>query len=235
MLGAARISANRGVKRMSAKDFIAGQLRRPTGCFGRYIAARYMTWVNVEINQRTLEALSVLPDDRILEVGPGPGDLMNRIVPMVPRGSVTGVDFSPEMIDVCSKRFAALIESGRIELRCASADAMPFAGDQFTKACTVHTIYFWPDPAAVFREFWRVLRERGRLVVAFFPVVALEKLRATAAFARYDGEEVARLMEQAGFRDIRVVAGKDRRGEFLCVAGSKHANSPRQVQSQSRI
>jgi hypothetical protein len=30
-------------------------------------------------------------------------------------------------------------------------------------------------------------------------------------------------MEQAGFRDIRVVAGKDRRGEFLCVAGSKHA------------
>jgi ubiquinone/menaquinone biosynthesis C-methylase UbiE len=148
---------------------------------------------------------------------------MNRIVPMVPRGSVTGVDFSPEMIDVCSRRFARLIASGRIELRCASADAMPFTGDQFTKACTVHTIYFWPDPAAVFREFWRVLRTGGRLVVAFFPAMAMEKLRATAAFARYDGDEVARLMEGAGFRDIRVLAGKERRGEFLCVAGSKHA------------
>jgi ubiquinone/menaquinone biosynthesis C-methylase UbiE len=182
-----------------------------------------MTWVNWQINQRTLEALSVLPDDRILEVGPGPGDLMNRIVPMVPRGSVTGVDFSPEMIEVCSRRFAPLIESGRIELRCASADSIPFADNQFTKACTVHTIYFWPDPAAVFSEFWRVLRAGGRLVVAFFPVVTMERLRATAAFARYGGEEVARLMEQAGFRDVRVVAGKDRRGEFLCVAGSKRA------------
>jgi hypothetical protein len=30
-------------------------------------------------------------------------------------------------------------------------------------------------------------------------------------------------MEQAGFRDIRVLAGKERRGEFLCVAGRKHA------------
>jgi ubiquinone/menaquinone biosynthesis C-methylase UbiE len=207
---------------MGAKDFIAGQLRRPTGYFGRHIAARYMTWVFVQINQRTLEALSVLPDDRVLEVGPGPGDLMNRIVPMVPRSSVTGVDYSPEMIEFCSRRFASLIESGRIELRCTSADAMPFAGDQFTKACTVHTIYFWPDPAAVFREFWRVLRAGGRLVAAFFPLVATEKLRATAAFARYDDEEVARLMEQAEFRDIRVLAGKDRRGEFLCVAGSKH-------------
>ena len=208
---------------MSAKDFIAGQLRRPSGYFGRHIAARYMTWVNVQINQQTLEALSVQPGDRVLEVGPGSGDLMNRIVPMVPRGTVTGVDFSPEMIDVCSRRFASLIGAGRIELRCASADAMPFAGDQFTKACTVHTIYFWPDPAAVFREFWRVLRAGGRLVVAFFPVVAMKELRATAAFARYDGDEVARLMEQSGFRDIRVLAGKDRRAEFLCVAGGKHA------------
>ena len=212
-----------GISQMGLQDFIAGQLRQPTGFFGRHIAARYMTRVNVEINQRTLEALSVQPDDRVLEVGPGPGDLMNRIVPMVPRGSVTGIDFSPEMIDVCSKRFAPLVESGRIELRCASADAMPCAGGQFTKACTVHTIYFWPDPSAVFREFWRVLGTGGRLVVSFFPVVAMEKLRATAAFARHDGDEVARLMEQAGFRDIRVLAGKDRRAEFLCLTGSRHA------------
>jgi SAM-dependent methyltransferase len=100
---------------------------------------------------------------------------------------------------------------------------MPFAGDQFTKACTVHTIYFWRDPAAVFREFWRVLRTGGRLVVSFFPVVAMEELLATEAFARYEGEDVVRLMEGAGFRDIRVLAGKERRGEFLCVAGRKHA------------
>jgi len=208
---------------MRPKDFIAGQLRRPTGFFGRHIAARYMTWVNVEINRRTLETLSVQPDDRVLEVGPGPGDLMSRIVPMVPRGSVTGVDFSPEMIDVCSRRFSRLIESGRVELRCASVDAMPFAGDHFTKACSVHTIYFWTDPAAVFREFGRVLRSGGRLVVAFFPAVAMERLGATTAFARYDGDEVARLMEKAGFRDIRVLAGRERRGEFLRVAGSKRA------------
>jgi arsenite methyltransferase len=170
-----------------------------------------------------LEAMSLQPDDRVLEVGFGPGDLMSRIVPVVRRGSVTGIDFSPEMIDVCAKRFAPLVEAGRVELSCANADALPFAPDQFTKACTVNTIYFWPQPTAVVGEFWRVLRTGGRLVVSFMPRVTMKKLSATPAFALYDGDEVARLLEHAGFRDIQLIRGEDRRGEHLCVVGDKLA------------
>ena len=208
---------------MGVQDFIAGQLRKPTGFFGRHVAARFMRWANAEINLRTMDALSLQPDDRVLEVGPGPGDLMNRIVPMVPRGSITGIDFSPEMIDVCAKRFATLIESRRVELRCANADALPCSTDQFTKACTVNTIYFWSEPGAVVGEFWRVLRTGGRLVVSFRPRVTMKRLTETPAFALYDGDEVAGLLEHAGFRDLQLIRGEDRRGEFLCAVGSKLA------------
>ena len=209
---------------MGVQDFIAGQLRKPTGFFGRHVTARFMSWANAEINLRTMEAMSLQPDDRVLEVGPGPGDLMNRIIPMVPSGSVTGVDFSPEMVEVCTTRFAPLVASGRVELRFANADALPCAPGQFTKACTVNTIYFWPEPAVVVGEFWRVLRTAGRLVVSFRPRVTMKKLSATPAFALYDGEEVARLLERAGFGDIQLIRGEDRRGEHLCVVGDKRAD-----------
>jgi predicted methyltransferase len=87
----------------------------------------------------------------------------------------------------------------------------------------VNTIYFWPQPAIVFDELFRVLHADGRLVVSFRTPAALDRQRASPAFARYDGDEVARMMEQAGFGGIAIVPGSDRGGDFLSVAGNMPA------------
>jgi ubiquinone/menaquinone biosynthesis C-methylase UbiE len=208
---------------MGVQDFIAGQLRKPTGFFGRHVAGPLMARVNTEINHRTLAALSLQRDDRVLEVGPGPGDLMARLAAVATEGSVTGVDFSPEMVGVCSRRFASLIESGRIELRCANAEALPYPVGRFTKACTVNTIYFWPEPTAVLREIGRVLEPGGRLAVSFFPTATMKKLRSNAIFALCDGDQAAGLLREGGFCDIEIIPGKDWRGQFLCVVGRQPA------------
>src|SRR5258706_4757445 len=113
------------------------------------------------MNQLTLASLDLKPDDRVIEVGFGGGDLINRMVSVVTQGCIAGVDFSPEMVEVCTKRFAPLMGTGRIELRCASADRLPYASEHFTKACTVHTIYFWPDPLGPLSELRRGVRAGG--------------------------------------------------------------------------
>ena len=76
----------------------------------------------------------------MLEVGFGGGDLIAHIEPFVPEGSVAGVDFSPDMVAACAKRFAALVQSGRVEFLCARAEELPYADGHFTKACTVNTV-----------------------------------------------------------------------------------------------
>lgn len=206
---------------MGLGRFVASQLRKPSGLIGRIIA-RILNHGNAPMNDLTVKLLDLTPDDHVLEIGFGGGDLINRMVPLVTRGRIVGVDFSPEMTAMCMKRFGALVRTAKVELRCASAEDLPYTSDEFTKACTVNTIYFWPDPVASLKELWRTLRESGRLVVCFNPRTTAQKLPYTKyGFTLYDPAQVRRLLEEAGFRDIQMVAGSSRLGQFMCAVCTK--------------
>ena len=209
---------------MGAWEFIAGQLRSPSGAFGRYVMPRFFNRSSAAINQTTLAALALEPEDRVLEVGFGGGDLIAHIEPFVPRGSVAGVDFSPDMVAACEKRFAPLVQSGRVELRCAPAEQLPYPDGRFTKACAVNTVYFWPDPAVPLGELSRVLSAGGRLVVSFSIPAAIGGLPFTKhGFTLYEPDQIRGLLEDAGFGDIRMVPGSGRRGAFVCAVATKRA------------
>lgn len=209
---------------MGRHSYIAEQLRKPSGFYGKYVLGRFMNKANADLNAQTLALLELQPDDDVLEVGFGAGDLIGRIAPLIHQGSVVGVDHSPDMGALCRKRFAGYIEDGKVELVCASAEALPFDADRFSKICAVNTIYFWSKPAIVFDELWRVLRPSGRLVMGFLPRSTMGQFEeADYGFTLYEAEEVERLFRKAGFRDVKTVTGTDKRGEFACVVGQKHA------------
>lgn len=208
---------------MGLSKFLASQLRNPSGFFGKFVMSRFFNRSSVAINQLTLASLVLEPGDRVIEVGFGAGDLLNRMAPVVSKGSIVGVDFSADMVAVCAKRFASLVQAGCVELRCASADDLPYAADHFTKACTVNTIYFWPDPAVPLKELWRVLSVGGRLVVGFSPPAALQRLPVTKhGFTLYEPDHIRCLLEDAGFASIEMIPGSGPRGEFVCAVGTKH-------------
>ena len=207
---------------MSVASYVAAQLRRPSGLFGRHVLPRVLNRGNAPMNVRTLELLGLVDDDRVLEVGFGGGDLIARLWPIVTRGHIVGVDFSPAMMALCERRFSAMIRAGRVALHCASVDALPCASEDFTKACTVNTIYFWPDPVAALAEIRRTLRPGGRIVVAFNPPATASKLPYTQhGFTLYEPEQVRGLLHQAGFRERELVAGQNRLGEFFCATAVK--------------
>ena len=137
---------------MGVPEFFADQLRNPTGFFGRVVMSRFFDRSSAAINQLTMASLALEPADRVLEVGFGAGDLITHMAPVVREGFVAGADFSPDMVSVATKRLAPLVSAGRVELRCASAERLPYADGSFAKACTVNTIYFWPQPAVAIKS-----------------------------------------------------------------------------------
>jgi SAM-dependent methyltransferase len=208
---------------MSFAEFLAAQLRQPSGFFGRYVMVHLLNCINVSMNSLAFEALRLDSRDQVLEVGFGGGDLMARMSRVLSQGRITGLDFSQDAVDVCSKRFATFIRAGIIDLYCANVECLPFKPDTFTKACTVNTIYFWPVPLTALRQIHRVLKEDGKLVVCFAPRTFMENRGNVIhhGFTLYEPEEVTALLTEAGFRDVQIVFGKNRFGECATAEGKK--------------
>lgn len=75
---------------MGLSEFVAGQLRNPSGFFGRFVMSRFFNRSSAAINQLTLASLALEPTDRVIEVGFGAGDLISRMAPVVSKGSIAG-------------------------------------------------------------------------------------------------------------------------------------------------
>ena len=137
----------------------------------------------------------------MLEVGFGGGELIANIEPFVPEGSVAGVDFSPDMVAAGDKRFASLFSGDGWSFARARAEELPYADGRFTKACTVNTVYFWPDPGVPLRELWRVLRPGGRLAVSFSVPAAIQRLPFTKhGFTLYEPDRISETPPGRGVR-----------------------------------
>jgi len=177
---------------------------------------------NVALNDVALERLALTPHDRVLEVGFGGGYLLGRMSHIVTDGLVAGVDRSEGMVAFCQKRFQSLLREGKLEIRCASAEALPYPTGFFTKACTVNTIFYLPDAARAVSELYRVLADDAGVVICF---TCKESLK-DRGFARhglvlYEAEDVRALMSSAGFREISMTQSADRWRKFICAAGRK--------------
>ncbi len=120
--------------------------------------------------RRTVELCEVRPEDDVLDVACGTGDLTEAFAAARPR-SVTGLDFAAAMLDVAkAKSSIRRRRSGAVRPQYAQGDAMdlPFADGSFDIVSIAFGIRNVTDPGKALSEFRRVLRPGGRLIVLEF-------------------------------------------------------------------
>ena len=182
--------------------------RQPRGLIGCWIGGRMATQHEPE-NLWTLDLLNAQPTDHILEVGFGPGAAVEMLAPRVPRGRVSGADFSAAMVRAARRRNRAAAAEERVDLREADVASLPFGDAEFDKAYSIHSIYFWPAPAAALRELHRVLKPGGRLVLTLMPEERmLEDFPVSdeeeSGFTNYTGARLVAMLRAAGFQETRI-------------------------------
>lgn len=132
-------------------------------------------------------------DQRILDAGSGTGGGMAYLARY---GRVTGIDASPLALDFCRRR--ALHRLGQ-----ASVTALPFAAASFDLVTSFDVLYHRAvgEPLDALREFHRVLRPGGRLLLR---LPAYDWLRGRHdevihTGRRFTSGHVADLLCEAGF------------------------------------
>ena len=110
------------------------------------------------ITRPALEMMRMAPDENVLDVGCGAGWLSRILARGVPQGRVVGMDISDEMIHHARE---ASVEFENLVFVVGGVDEIPWEANFFSKAISVESSYYWPDPAKGLREIYRVLREGG--------------------------------------------------------------------------
>ena len=113
---------------------------------------------HLPITLPVLELMRIEPTDNILDVGCGAGWLSRRLAALAPQGRVVGMDVSDEMVRRARKKCADVENAVFV---VGGVDEIPWQEEFFTKAISVESAYYWPDPQRGLREMFRVLRAVG--------------------------------------------------------------------------
>lgn len=115
------------------------------GRYSRPLAARLADWLEVREGQRATD------------VGCGPGALTEVLVDRLGPDRVRAVDPSESFVAACRERLPG------VDVRQASAEALPFGDATCDVAAACLVVHFMADPVGGVREMRRVTRPGGRV------------------------------------------------------------------------
>jgi ubiquinone/menaquinone biosynthesis C-methylase UbiE len=162
----------------------------PQGILGRLGGVARM---NADCGTSVTDLLEVRPNDKVLEVGFGPGVVIQRLARLANAGHVEGIDRSREMVGQARARNATAVQEGRVELRHGSVESLPFDDNRFDKALAINSMQYWPQAVAGLREVQRVMKADGRIALGFSP------------YSGHPNKGLPETLTAAGFKQAHVV------------------------------
>jgi SAM-dependent methyltransferase len=151
-------------------------------------------------NAWAVSLLDVRRDDRVLEIGFGPGLAIRELAHVAAEGYVCGIDHSGQMLRRARRRNAEGLRRGVVDVRLGSVDELPAFDAPFDKILAVNTMMFWGEPVARLAELRRLLRPGGSIAVAHQPRGPGASDERSVA----EGREIAAALDRAGYSGVRL-------------------------------
>jgi SAM-dependent methyltransferase len=116
---------------------------------------RFMGRYSVPLAPLLADFASIVPGQRVLDVGCGPGALTAELVTRVGPAGVSAVDPSESFVAAARDRHPG------VGVQQAAAEQLPFADESFDATLAQLVVHFMTDPDAGLREMARVTRAHG--------------------------------------------------------------------------
>ena len=120
--------------------------------------------------QRAIDLLDPMEHARILDVATGTGDMVIEVAKRNLSVQIFGIDFSQRMLDLGRIKIARNGYNQAVSLQIGSGECLPFADESFDGVICAFGIRNFADVQLGLREFFRVLKPGGRVVVLEFSI-----------------------------------------------------------------
>ncbi|MCH8328538.1 MAG: class I SAM-dependent methyltransferase, partial [Candidatus Marinimicrobia bacterium] len=124
--------------------------------------------------------IDIGPEDQVLEVGFGLGELLQMAAKNVTKGKVVGVEILPAMVKRASDLNAKAISAGRMEIINGDANNLPYENNHFDKVFALNVVYFWTDLSKTINELCRVIKPGGIIALYLAPRILIEEMKKQA-------------------------------------------------------
>lgn len=131
--------------------------------WGQRLVQIYSTSDVVKQRKIILSELNLQPNERILDIGSGPGLLVEDMATIIgSNGLICGIDISKDMVTLSKKRCFHLPQ---VELREGDATSLPYEDEKFDVAVSTQVYEYIEDIQLCLKELYRVLKPGGRALV----------------------------------------------------------------------
>ena len=164
-------------------------------------------------HDKMIAALEIESGDRVLDAGCGTGRFMFRLLQENEDLNVVGLDISDQMLN--HARENGKVFGDRLELVQADSEHIPFDDNSFDAITCIHSFHHYPNQGLCLREFHRVLRPGGQLLVvdgnrdgAWGRLVFDGVVATVEGHVHHNsGWQFRNMYQAAGFGDIRQIKG----------------------------
>jgi len=173
------------------------------------------------VTERMLDLSKISSGSRLLDIASGTGE---PAIPAAQRvgesGKVVGTDLVDAILAVAREKTAAM-NLGNIEFHCLDAEKLDFTEGSFDAVTLRWGLMFMPDPEACLAAAHKVLKQKGRIVLACWaapeknPFVSLlmktlsnyleiptPPYGSPGTFAFSDSARLRNILQSTGFRNI---------------------------------
>jgi ubiquinone/menaquinone biosynthesis C-methylase UbiE len=159
-----------------------------------------------------VELAELRPDDRVVDVGCGPGSIARHAARL--GATVTGVDPATVMLGLA--RWSTP-RSTQVEYLQGTAERLPVPDGHATVAWSIASVHHWTDVEAGLDEIGRVLVPGGRFVAIERRTTVGARGHASHGWTDEQADAFASACRGHGFDDVHVVRRRTRRSLVAIV------------------
>lgn len=191
-------------RKKSAKDHFNSSAQN-------YDASRISDWQRF-FQRKVIDQMILKENLCVLDVGCGTGWLAIQLHQLVANSKICGIDISEQMINIAKYNSSSL---SNIDFKVGDAENIDYPDKTFDYVTCIHSFRHYPNPLIVLKEFSRVLKDGGKLLLLERYADTSFSLWLITSFIhlvaeRYnsycpDSAEILHYLEITNFQDVRFI------------------------------